>query len=107
MHFNDYLYNPLGAIPRFNSFYGIASGPVWFGSIYCTGIESKILNCAHGSIGSLCRSKDHSGVECPGMPLSCYFQKPVSIYVYLHYCDFVAVFAMNVFLFFVSDSSCG
>ena len=102
--FNHYgcLYNPLGAIPHFNSFYGIASGPVWFGYMYCTGIESRILNCVHSRIGSSCSSRDHSGVECPGMPLGCYFWKHVSIQAYLHallkHDNFVAVLVTSILL---------
>ena len=67
-HFN---LSPKGAIPRFNSFYGRATGPIWFDYIRCTGIENSILNCTHNGIDSLSSTCTHgrdAGVECPSKP---------------------------------------
>ena len=71
-HLCSVIDDPLGAIPRLNSFYGRASGPMWLDNVRCTGRESNILNCSHngiGSVSSFCDSGDHSGVECSGMKL--------------------------------------
>jgi len=71
-HLCSVIDDPLGPIPRLNSFYGRASGPMWLDNVRCTGREGNILNCSHngiGSVSSFCDSGDHSGVECPGMKL--------------------------------------
>ena len=34
-----------------SAFFGEGSGEIWLKNVQCTGFESKLLQCTHGSIG--------------------------------------------------------
>ena len=74
--------SPKGAIPYYNSYYGRASGPIWFDYVRCTGSENSILNCTHNgmdSLSSLCTHGRDAGVECPSKPLSVNNSRPWTV----------------------------
>lgn len=62
--FNNYS----GAKPRINSAYGDGAGPVLLDDVRCTGLEYRLLDCAHRGLEvSNCGHHQDAGVICfPG-----------------------------------------
>ena len=60
----------LGAIPYFNSYFGIGKDTGLMNNVECFGNESSLLNCTHRLLGdyyySSCNNYAHVGVSCPG-----------------------------------------
>ena len=54
-----------------NAYYGEGSGPIWLKYVYCTGIESNLLECRRGyHIGypyNYCSHSKDVSVVCPGI----------------------------------------
>ena len=59
----------IGAIARFNAFFGQGSGPIWLDDLLCAGSEQRLVDCpvSTGGIGMIdfCNGHaDDAGVTC-------------------------------------------
>ena len=63
------LYLNVGAIARFNAFFGQGTGPIWLDDLLCRGNERRLVDCpvSTGGIGMIdfCNGHaDDAGVVC-------------------------------------------
>jgi deleted-in-malignant-brain-tumors protein 1 len=64
---NQLGYYPSGAKPRYGSFYGKGSGPIFLANMYCTGSEFNLLDCNRNMYGVQdCKHYEDAGVKCLG-----------------------------------------
>ena len=71
-HFNISLISSYttDGIPRYNSYYGSGSGPIWLDDVACASYNTKLLQCFSNPIGShQCNHSDEAGVKCEGTTL--------------------------------------
>ena len=55
----------LGARVKTNAYFGFGTGPILLSNLYCTGIESSLLECNQQSCGvSRCTHNNDVGVVC-------------------------------------------
>ena len=58
----------LGALPRYGSFYGRSSGPIFLTDLVCSGTESSLMDCNWNVYGTTdCYHFEDAGVECQGL----------------------------------------
>ena len=51
-----------------NSYFGGGSGWIFLDNVYCTGEESRLIDCYHSGIGvHNCDHTDDAGVRCTGI----------------------------------------
>jgi len=64
------VYVPLlstGATARYGAFFGQGSGPIFLADLFCSGIESSLLDCNRNIYGvTHCQHYEDAGVECQG-----------------------------------------
>ena len=61
------MYDHIGATSFFNAFFGAGTGPVYLDDFFCTGRESRLINCTNGGLNMIdnCRGHlDDAGVRC-------------------------------------------
>ena len=65
-----------GSMAVYHSFYGKSSGLLYMTSVYCTGTETKLKDCAYYPIAlSSCGDIQHAGVKCSGKTFRCNLKK--------------------------------
>ena len=58
----------LGAVPRYGSFYGRSSGPIFLTDLFCSGTESSLMDCNRNVYDiTSCYHFEDAGVECQGL----------------------------------------
>lgn len=58
----------LGAVPRYGSFYGRSSGPIFLTDLFCSGTESSLMECNRNVYDiTNCYHFEDAGVECQGL----------------------------------------
>ena len=50
------------------AFFGQGTGPIWLDNVFCTGLETELLECPHGGIGlHNCIHSEDASIRCsPG-----------------------------------------
>ena len=64
------FYLPAGATSYSNSYFGRGTGGIFLDNLYCTGRESRLVDCSHSGIGN--HNCDHSadaGLRCQGVSI--------------------------------------
>ena len=59
----------LGGADSFRNYYSGVKSPIIFSSLNCSGDESSLLDCSHGSINNCSNDMYLAGVRCQSKPL--------------------------------------
>ena len=55
----------VGAIARYNAYFGRGTGRIWLDRLGCHGHEYNLFNCSHSAISTTyCSHRDDAGVTC-------------------------------------------
>ena len=55
----------VGAIARYNAYFGLGTGHIWLDEVSCHGHEDNLFNCSHSAISTIyCRHLDDAGMTC-------------------------------------------
>ena len=52
-----------------NAQFGQGTGRIVLADVQCSGSETQLINCRHGTVSSNCDHSDDAGVRCEGMYL--------------------------------------
>ena len=64
-----FMYPPLGAISFKNAYFGNGAGLILLDNVWCSGGESRLIDCSHSGVGvhgRYCSHSDDAGVRCIG-----------------------------------------
>ena len=55
-----------GAAAFTSAYFGQGTGPIQLDNVRCSGSETTLLQCSHGTIGRNCDHSNDAGLRCPG-----------------------------------------
>lgn len=58
------MYLCIGALQQPSSFYGPATGDIFFDNFGCDGTEESLLDCSNEAPGPACSHQTEAGVRC-------------------------------------------